>query len=43
LFADEVSHVLEHTDCAKVVIDVVSPVACKHMNGIENGRKILLA
>lgn len=43
LLTDEVSHVLEHADCAKVVVDVVASVARKHMNGIQNGRKILLA
>jgi len=43
LLTDEVSHVLEHADCAKVVVDVIASVARKQMNGIQNGRKILLA
>ena len=38
-----VSHILEHSNCNQVVIDVTSTVASVHVDSIQHGHEVLLA
>ena len=38
-----VSHILEHSNCGQIVVDVAACVAGVHVDGIEDSHEVLLA